>query len=322
MRATEITEAVVALPEVAKSASGIWYETNASKVKTWYKSQYGGSARLTDAPGVRYFVFVPTGHSLGSSTNRVVEQHGDDLNSVETTGTFYGKQDGAALQALVDVIQVKNGERIWGDFILYQGKVYLEHEFLESLPKVAEISTGEVHEVPPDARWTLARVHLKYQTSADRVVVFRNTTSDVSEPWSAASIKGGEMSDIQSQRKIPTETQVKLSKELAAVLGMEQKVTVTTHIIPNSKLHHMLTAISDNPGVERWKLYWDVLQLKKLPKYRSPQDLASELVSMKLVQEVDDPARQYPGLHVTPIGKLVLSRVNAGHNVSKVTLLK
>jgi hypothetical protein len=323
MRGHEIVEAVSArLPEVAQSPTGTWYETTAAKVKSWYKQMHGGAPKLDADASVRYFVFVPSNEKLWSLSNKVLQFSHGDLGSVGTTGGFYTRMEADALQALVGVIQAKNGERIWGDFILYQGKVHLEHEFLATLPKVGEISTGAIHEVPADARWTLGRLYLKYQTSANRVLVFRNTIQDVSEPWSSVSIKDGVLSDMQSQRKLDKVAQVKLSKELAQVLGLAQKVTVNTHIIPESKLHDMLKAISDNPGVERWKLYWNVLKLKKLPKYRSPQDLASELVSMKLVQEVDDPVHPYPVMHITPMGKLVLARVNGGHNVSKVSLLK
>lgn len=322
MKAREISEAVANLRPVAQSPAGTWYETSAAKVKAWFKQMHGAIPRMEKDPGVRVFVFVPEGSKLWSYNNRAVQLHHTDLISVESTGTFYTHKDAQALQSLADATPAKNGDDIWGDFILYQGKVHPEHEFLQTLPVVTQISTGAVHEVPSDAFWTLGKVYLKHQISADRVLVFRSTSSDVSLPWCAVSIRDGKMSDIQSQGKLDKVTQVKLSKELASALGMEQKVTVATHIIPESKTHLMLKAIQENPGVERWKLYWDVLKLKKLPKYRSEQDVASELVSLKLVQEVHDPAQPYPELHITSIGKLVLARVNAGKSVAKASLIK
>jgi hypothetical protein len=317
MKAWEISEATVKLPEIAKSAAGVWYETSATKVKSWYKHMRGAHPKLDADVSVRYFVFVPVNQKLWGLDNRVLQFSNGDLGSVGTTGEFYTHMEADALQALVDVIHAKHGERVWGDFILYQGKVYHEHAFLATLPHVGEISTGAVHEVPPDALWCLRRLRLKYQLNADKVLVFRKTSSDVSEPWLAVSIRDGKMSEIQSQHTLDKITQVQLSKELAAALGMEQKVTVSTHIMPNSKLHRTLMAIQENPGIGRAHLYWTALKLKQLPAYLSKEDVAAELVKLGLVQE------EGIGLmSLTPIGKLVLARVNAGKPVSKASLIK
>ena len=317
MRATEISEADTQLPIIAQTDSFVWYEADAATVASWYKRYTGGSARLSDAPDARYFVMAPTGQNPWRPNSRMVIQQGDHLISVETTGTFGTHHQGMALQALADAIRVKHGERIWGDFILYDGKVYMKSDVLRSMPKVADISTGPVYEIARDALWILRRIDLKYQVSADKVVVFPNTTQDVSQPWSSASIRAGIVSDIQSQRKLDKVTEVKLGKELSQVLGLTQKVTVNTHIIPQSKLHDTLRAINDHPGVNRAQLYWTVLKLKKLPPYLSKEDVAAELVKLGLVKEDE---RELMSL--SPIGKLVLARVNSGKSVEKSSLIK
>jgi hypothetical protein len=327
MRAREIQEATTQFPIIAQTANCTWYETDAGKIKNWYKQMYGRSPRLHDAPDTRYFVMAPTGQAPLGFISSAVMQQGSDLSSVETTGTFVTKNDGVALQALADATQVKNGEHIWGDFVLYDGKVYLKDGFLSAMPQVAEISTGPVYEIPPDALWTLGKIYLKYKVSAQKVVVFRNTTADVSSPWSSASIRAGVVSDIQSQRKLDKVTEVKLGKEVSQALGLTQKVTVNTHIIPESKLHNTLRAIHDNPGVTRWDLYWRVLNLKKLPTYQSAEDSASELVKLglaTLTQSATPFYTQDSDKHytITTIGKLVLARVNAGKPVAKTSLIK
>jgi hypothetical protein len=327
MKAREISEVVTNLPEVAKSPAGAWYETSAAKVKSWFKQMSGSTPNLDTDDSVRHFVFVPVNHKLWSLDNKVLQFSKGELGSVGTTGGFYTGAEAAALQALVDAIRAKNGERIWGDYILYQGQVYPEHEFLATLPKVGEISTGVIHEVPADARWCLQKLQLKYLVNSDRVVVFKNTTQDVSLPWSAVSIKYGKMSDIQSQRKLDKVTQVKLGKEVSQALDLKQNVTVNTHIIPESKLHKTLRAIHDHPGVTRFDLYWRVLNLKKLPPYQSAQDVASELVKLGLVTLAESATPFYTQdtdkhYTITTIGKLVLARVNAGKPVAKTSVIK
>jgi hypothetical protein len=320
MRATEfLTEAVKPtqtdkLITLVSTPTGTWYETDVETLANHFRQINGSDNNVDRSPGVRYFVFAPKGFKTLSLASRVMMLKDQDLSG----GTYVAsKQDAEDLQALADVTQAQHGTRVYGDFILYKGKVYIKYKFLSSLPVVAQIQTGSVHEVPSDALWTLNRLHLKYQTSAQRVVVFPNTTTGVSEPWSSASIRDGKISDIQSQRKLDKITQVQLGKEVAQTLGLTQKITVNTHIIPESKLHDTLRAINDHPGVNRAQLYWTVLKLKKLPPYLSKEDVAAELVKLGLVKEDE---RELMSL--SPIGKLVLARVNSGKSVAKASLIK
>ena len=321
MRATEISEAATQLPIIAQTDSFVWYEADAATVASWYKRYTGGSARLSDAPDARYFVMAPTGQTPLGLNSRAVMQQADDLISVETTA-FVTHNDGMALQALSDAIKVKHGERIWGDFILYDGKVYMKSDVLRVMPKVADISTGPVYDIPAHALWTLQKIYLPYKVSADRVVVFRNTTADVSQPWSSASIRAGIVSDIQSQSKLDKVTQVKLGKELSQALNLSQKVTVNTHIIPESKLHDTLRAINDHPDKNYYHLYTYVLNLKKVPKRKSKEDSVSELVQLGLTTEYKPSEMEGSRFKLTPVGRIVLARVNSGKSVAKASLIK
>ncbi len=328
MRAREIQEAASKPASIVQVDAGTWYETSAAQVTKWYRNWFLVEPDLDSDPSIRYFVFVPQAQKLWSLDNKVVWLKDSHLSSLASAGKFYTKQEGAALQALADVTQAKQGERVWGDFVLYDGKVYDKHELPQSLPVVAQLSTGEVHEVPASARWTLGRIYLKYKVSADRVVMFRNTLQDVSAPWSTASIKAGKIMEIQSQRKLDPVTQVKLHKELTQALALQQKVSVKTHIVPESKLHDVLRAVMDNPEVDRPKLYWRVLQLVKMPAYRSADDPLLELVKMGLVKETHkDPSTYYMSgaertYSITPVGKLVLARLKSGKPVDKSSLIK
>ena len=327
MRAREIQEAASKPVSIVQVDAGTWYETSAAQVTKWYSNWFLVEPELDSDPSIRYFVFVPQAHKLWSLDNKVVWLKDSHLSSLASAGKFYTKQEGAALQALADVTQAKQGERVWGDFVLYDGKVYDKHELPQSLPVVAQISTGEVHEVPTSARWTLGRIYLKYKVSADRVVMFRNTLQDVSAPWSTASIKAGKIMEIQSQRKLDPVTQVKLHKELTQALALQQKVSVKTHIVPESKLHRALKAINENPGVTRLSLYWSLLNLSKLPTHRSREDVATELVKLGLATESRHRDKLYTSdtdLHytLTPVGKLVLARLKSGKPVDKSSLIK
>lgn len=307
---------------IAHSSHGTWYEVTAGQVKSWYKTHVGPPPNLDKSPNTRYFMHVGNSSKMSYSDTRLVWLRGLQLGSVINSSEFHTTQDGQALQALAHVTGAQQGERVWGDFILYDGQVYLRDAFIHTLPVVAQISTGAVHEVPTNARWTLARIYLKYLVSADRVVVFRNTSDDVSQPWSSASIKSGELVNTQSQRKLDAATQVKLSKELTQALGLQQKVSVSTHIVPNSKLQRVLQAIQDNPGVTRWPLYLSVLKLRQVPAQSSADDAVHELMQMTLISNVNpvlDHAAKYV---ITPVGKLVLARLNAGHAVAKASLIK
>ena len=319
MRAYDIIESTPSQsPEVARTTDGVWYEVDVNKAKKYYKTVYGRTDALEVDPGERYFVFVRNSNKSKGLAEQIVKLKDGELSD----GDFYSKQHGDNLRALVDATHAQRGERVWGDFILYNGQVYHKNNFIQHMPAVAQISTGAVYEIPKDALWALNRLNIRYQLSADRVLVFKNTNDDTSETWSSVSIKSGKMSDIQSQQPLDTRTQVKLNKELTQELGLQQKATVTSHIIPNSKLHKMLQAINDNPGVKRYQLYWDVLKLKQLPPYRFKSDLCWDLVVMGLVEERYDPSEKYDSLYITPIGKLVLARVSAGNSVSKSSLIK
>lgn len=318
MRAREISEAQMdKLVPLVTTPAGIWYETNVDDVAKHFKKINGSDTNVDKTPGIRYFVFAPESSKTWSLASRIMTLKHQDLSG----GPYLiNKQDGEDLQALADATHAQNGPGVYGDFLLYKGKVYPKKEFLSSLPVVAQIHTGAVHEVPVDALWTLNRMNLKYQTSAQRVVVFPNTTQQRSDPWSTVSIRDGKISDIQSQRKLDAATQVKLSKELSQALGLQQKVSVKTHIVPESKLHRVLQAINDNPGVDRPDLYWTVLKVQQMPSYRSNADMASELVKLGLVVETKPTTQLY--YTISPIGKLVLARVKAGHAVAKVSLIK
>jgi hypothetical protein len=326
MRATEITESQMDnLIQLATTAEGTWYETQVDDTAKHFKKINGSDKNVDNTPGIRYFVFVPKGSKTWSLASRIMMLKHHDLSGGPYLVT---KQDGEDLQALADATQAQNGAHVYGDFLLYKGKVYPKKEFLSSLPVVAQIHTGAVHEVPSDALWTLNRMNLKYQTIAQRVVVFPNTTQQISDPWSSVSIRDGKISDIQSTRKLDKITQVKLGKEVAQALGLAQKVTVKTHLIPESKLHDVLRAVNDNPEIDRPKLYWQVLKLVKMPAYRSADDPLFELVKLGLVNEthksltgyyVSGAERTYS---ITPVGKLVLARLKSGKPVDKSSLIK
>ena len=134
--------------------------------------------------------------------------------------------------------------------------------------------------------------------------------------------------DIQSPRKLDAITQVKFGKEISQALGLQQKVSVKTHIIPESKLHDVLRAVNGNPEIDRPTLYWQVLKLAKMPAYKSADDPLLELVKLGLVKET----HKAPGTYyvsgaertysITPVGKLVLARVKSGKPVDKTSLIK
>ena len=321
MRATEIDNLI----QLATTDAGTWYETQVDDVSQHFKKINGSDKTVDKTPGIRYFVFAPKGLKPWSLASRIMTLKDQDLSGGPYLIT---KQDAADLQALADATQAQNGPGVYGDFLLYKGKVYPKKEFLSSLPVVAQIHTGAVHEVPSDALWTLNRMNLKYQTIAQRVVVFPNTTRQISDPWSSVSIRDGKISDIQSTRKLDKITQVKLGKEVAQALGLVQKVTVKTHLIPESKLHDVLRAVNDNPEIDRPKLYWRVLKLSKMPKYMGADDSVIELVKLGLVSETHkDPSVYYLSgaertYSITPVGKLVLARVNSGKSVAKASLIK
>ena len=325
MRATEfLTEAVKPtqtdkLITLVSTPTGTWYETDVETLATHFRQINGSDNNVDRSPGVRYFVFAPKGFKTLSLASRVMMLKDQDLSG----GTYVAsKQDAEDLQALADVTQAQHGTRVYGDFILYKGKVYIKYKFLSSLPVVAQIQTGSVHEVPSDALWTLNRLHLKHQTSAQRVVVFPNTTTGVSEPWSSASIRDGKISDIQSQHSLDKITKVKLGKELSQALNLSQKVTVNTHIIPESKLHDTLRAINDHPDKNYYHLYTYVLNLKKVPTRKSKEDSVSELVQLGLTTEYKPSELEGSCFKLTPVGRIVLARVNSGKSVDKSSLIK
>lgn len=323
MRATEISEAgKINLPEIAQSAHGVWYEIDPSTATKWHKTHYADYVTRDTPPAARYFMFVKNGGTLTSLHNRLVLLHNGQMENMQGSFSFVGKSDRDNLTALVKATNAQTGERVWGDFIVYKGNVYDADEFPATMPVVGQISTGSVYEIPLDLVWALNKIHLKYQVSAHRVVMFKTTQKNFGDAWGAASIKDGKISDIKSQRPLDKVTQVKLGKELSQALGLAQKVTVLTHIIPESKLHDTLRAISDNPGKYRWDLYMGILKLRSVPARGSKDDATTELVNLGLVKDDESDQSVHKGLTITPIGKLVLARVNSGKSVAKASLIK
>jgi hypothetical protein len=325
MKATEISEASkINLPEIAQSDHGVWYAVPVRDLESWYRKTWAAKARLDVDPAITYLVFVQNGQpvwgSPGGYPNMSLALHNGKLSSILSNSSFYNKSDQDNLTALVQATNAQSGERVWGNFIIYKGHVYDQDEFPVAMPKVGEISTGAVYEIPSDVTWALNKLKLKYQVSAHRVVMFKTTAKNFGDSWGAASIRDGKISDIQTQRPLDKVTQLKLGKEVAQALGLVQKVTVNTHIIPESKLHDTLRAISDHPGVDRPDLYWKVLKQQKMPAYQTNADVASELVKLGLVHEDTSTSQRYYTL--TPIGKLVLARVNSGKSVAKASLIK
>lgn len=326
MKLSELQEAAKSsLPIISDTDTGTWYETDHVKVNAWHKKMHGSDLQQAPDADMRYFVFVKKGDTLGSLDNKVVFLRNGEMSSGNSS--FHYEQDAQALRDIVNATQAQSGARVWGSYIIYKGKVYFDSKFPNVLPEIAQISTGAVHEVPEDAWWTLNKLHLRYQTGADRVLVFKNTTHNPMQPWSVVTIKDGELGVINSQRKLDAITIMKLSQELAQALGLVQKVTVASHVIPKSKLHRALKAIDENPGVTRLSLYWSLLNLSKLPTHRSREDVATELVKLGLATESRHRDKLYTSdtdLHytLTPVGKLVLARVNSGKNVAKSTFFK
>ena len=316
MRAYEIQESITKLPVIAQGPSGTWYKTDAAGARKWYKQMYGGNQKIADDPNITYILYVPNGTKVWGLNNGIVALKGKDLESV-FGDEFYNQEEQGDLQALADATGAENGDSLYGNFILYKGKVYNNQDVLLDMPKVGGISTGSVYEVPKDARWILNRLNLRYQTSADRVVVFKN--GSLMYPWSTVSIRDGQVGDVQSRDKLGKAVITKLAQEVSSVLGLEQKLTVTSYLIPKTKLHKTLQAISNNPGVDRPNLYWKVLKLQKLPSWKGPNDVATELVNLGLV-DVDQKGYQLYYTITTP-GSLVLAALDSGTPIKKTDLM-
>lgn len=330
MKAIEIHEAAkINLPVVAKAASGTWYEITLNKAKIWFKKVYGYSLDVnTDASG-RFFIFVNDGDPVWNDSTKLIKLKDHELISPEDYhSAFNSQQEKQELKAIVAATQAQSGEHVNGNYVLYKGKVYDKEEFPSKMNVVGQISTGAIYEIPPDAWWVLDKLGLKSQVSANRMVVFRNTADKVSQPWGVASITSGQLMNMQSQRKLDTITQVKFSKEISQALGLQQKVSVKTHIVPESKLHDVLRAVNDNPGIDRPTLYWRTLKLSKMPKYMGADDSVIELVKLGLVSETPKATGAYyvsgaeTTFSITNAGKFVMAGLKAGKSIAKSSLIK
>lgn len=322
MRARELREATnTKLPVISQSELGTWFESDFNHLSVWREKMYGSGlygGNKTD----RYFVFVRQGDKLGSMTNVVLELDGEDLSAITPDSHTWSPSIAQAVQQLVDTVNAKYSPGVYGNHVVYRGKVYEKKEFVKHLPVIGAISTGKVYEVPTDAGWIMSRLSIYFQESADRMVLL--TVSKFGDnPLGTVSVKNGQMSDIKTLSKINNIPKLQLTRELNALLGTQSKVSVTAHLIPKGKLHKTLLGVQQNPDVERSDLYWRVLNLSKLPGYASPEDATFELMHLGLISdELKGDFHKLTHYTITPIGKLVLARLNAGKTVDKHSLVK
>lgn len=304
---------------IAQGDYGVWYELDASQIVQWITSVFNNRPFIHTTD--RYFVLVPKNKEIKDRQNEVLTLDGDDLRAVTANTIFNTPASGQALTGLVGVVPAQTSKQVPGNYLVYDGNTYRKIEFPNLLPVIGEISTGTVHEVPEQAVWVMNRLHVKFLHKADRRIVFK-VNSNWQMPWGGVSVKSGVLSDIISYYEPDTLDKSKLSKELSELLGVEKKVSAVTHLLPSGRLHKVLEVIQRHPEVMRRSLYLNLLKLSKIPSHRAPDDSTHELVQLGLITQNSEWGTDMAKYTITPVGKLVLLRLNAGKSVPKHTLIK
>ena len=327
MKAHEIQQEASAPPRlVAAGPHGNWYATTSSEVQAWYKKNYGAPSQSFEKdPPSKFVIFVPHNDSLGSLDNIPVQITSDNQLICGGNHGFYDWSTVADIQSLLDATGAQSGQRLWGNVLVHNGQAYFKTDVLKSFAQVGKVGDSVVYEVPRDAWWVLNKLNLKYQVSSNRVVVFNASPQKYNDEWISVSIKNNQVTSVQSRRNLSKDAKLKLSLAVSKALGLGQAETTQHYLIPNTKMHRVLKAIADNPGVKRWPLYLNVLKLKKVPAYKSDEDVASRLVDLGLAtipDEKDEYGEPVLAYHLNARGKMVLAALDAGKRVPMSSMVK
>lgn len=325
MKAHEIQQEASAPPRlVAAGPHGNWYATTGSEVEAWYKKNYGAPSQSFEKdPQSEWFMFVLNKGRSWSLDDVPVQMTHDKRLIVGGNHGFYDQNDVADVQALLDATGAQSGRRLWGNVVVYNGQAYYKMDVFKSFAQVGKVGDSVVYEVPRDAWWVLNKLNLKYQVSSDRVVVF-NPDHELPSAWVCVSIKNNQVTSVQSARNLSKDYKLKLSLAVSKALGLGQAETTEHYLIPNTKMHRVLKAIADNPGVKRWPLYLNILKLKKVPTYKGNEDVASRMVDLGLAIKQDHGEHGEPTVAYTlnARGKMVLAALEAGKRVPMSSMVK
>jgi hypothetical protein len=320
MKAHEILVESVkpSLKKLVQVAQGTWYETNYESVNWWYTTMYGTGLdhKLNVTPDSLLYMFVPKGKDAWDWGMNILSMQDKDLTMVAADS--YMAQDLPVLQALVDKVGALTGTRLYGDLVVYDGKVYVSGQVFTTMPQKTDISGQPVYEVPASAWWILDKLHLTYHKKSDQILVFWHKEL---KAWCCVSIKQNKVMAVSSTAKLNLHQAAEISLQIAKKLGLKLSETSAHYVTPDSIVHKVLQIMQDDPGVARTDLYWKKLQQKKLPTHKGSKDQASQLVHWGLASE--SITNLGPITYtITAKGKMVLAALNSGKKVPLSGLIK
>lgn len=324
MKAHEILVESVrpSLKKLVQVAQGTWYETNYESVNQWYSTMYGTDLvhKLNVSADSLLYMFVPKGKDALDAWDwgiHILSMQDKDL-TMKLAAISFRAQDLPVLQALVDQVGALTGTRLYGELIVYDGKVYVSGQVFTTMPQKTEISGQPVYEVPAPAWWILDKLHLKFHKKSDQILVFWHKHIGA---WCCVSIKQNKVMAVSSTAKLSLHQAAEISLLIAKKLGLTLSETSAHYVIPDSKTHQILQIMQDDPGVSRTDLYWKKLQQQKLPTHKGSKDTASQLVVWGLASESDTNLGPIT-YTITAKGKMVLAALNSGKKVPLSGLIK
>jgi hypothetical protein len=233
-----------------------------------------------------------------------------------------------SLQNLVDALSLGDSNTRHGSiWVVHNGQVtdIQQAAFLDPQPSLSDGT--KIWRVPSWALPSIGPIHFeKTWKTADSafLALLPNASGATLSHTVLVGVRKGKLLGLgRGHNNSATEAQlVDLSKLLASEMnigGGKEKM-----IEPNSNFHKMLSYVAANPGGPRsgWFSRGLGLSLQGMPAIWSPkaQDGLASRLGLVTLREPSDPPSKYR-ITLTPSGRLVLARLNAGKSIGLNTLV-
>lgn len=250
----------------------------------------------------RYMFFTTQGHDLVSLAGR--DQFPPTI--LKKLAQITGAQHAPGLDA-----------RDFKDHVLHQGQVQPTKAMWSSYVQPPLTDGSQVWQIPKSLFWTLARPKWANSKPWNTEWLINNSLVgniqllaqddhivSVSYPQNKAAKANQLIKELQNRENLT------LGVDLPEPVAQKPKT-----VKPQSVMHQMLTYVAENPGVSRsdWFIKHMGYHPSGMPGWTDSKAHDGVAASMGWIRN-EGTGSKY-SLHITPVGKVVLARLNAGHPV-------
>jgi hypothetical protein len=224
------------------------------------------------------------------------------------------------LSALADAVGAQTGSGlahyVFDDHFFVDGAFHTADQILKRHPRFKLSNAQTVYELEPQLMWVADQLRLLSHLRAQHLYVI----DQGDQKWVSVSVLNGQiLGSADPHNLLHPDQLVRIYAQFRDHLNVSMPTTVQSTIPPDHAVHKLLMYVSENPGVNRWKLYTDALKLKKIPSAANTGSPDNQALRWGLVSAKD--GEQGMEFTITAKGRITLARLNSGNSVPITALI-